>query len=83
VWEPDTLKCVATLTGHTGSVLSVAADRSFIYSGSQDKLLKVPHSLIDRITRTHRTRTTAHIAHANAGANTRCGTWRRFIKRVR
>lgn len=41
IWNPDTLKCVATLHGHTGSVLAVAADSSYIYTGSQDKLVKV------------------------------------------
>ncbi len=41
VWEPVTLKCMKTLSGHNGSVLALASDSSLIYSGSQDKLVKV------------------------------------------
>ena len=43
VWDVATGKCVATLEGHSGTVMSVAIspDGRRVVSGSKDKTLKV------------------------------------------
>jgi WD40 repeat protein len=41
IWDRESLKCTATLSGHTGSVSSVFAIDNIILSGSYDKTVKV------------------------------------------
>ena len=42
VWDVNTLKCLATLTGHSGAVRALAASSKRVFSGSDDTTIKVP-----------------------------------------
>ena len=41
VWDVNTLKCLATLTGHSGAVRALAASSKRVFSGSDDTTIKV------------------------------------------
>lgn len=41
IWDRSDLKCVKTLTGHTGSVLCLQYDDKVIISGSSDSTVRV------------------------------------------
>jgi WD domain, G-beta repeat len=41
VWDSQSYQCIATLTGHTDGVLSVAMCDAFIATGSKDKTIRV------------------------------------------
>ena len=40
VWDVHTLKCLATLTGHSGAVRALAASSKRVFSGSDDTTIK-------------------------------------------
>lgn len=42
VWDVATLKCLSTLTGHSGAVRALAASDKRVFSGSDDTTIKVP-----------------------------------------
>lgn len=41
VWDVSTLKCLSTLTGHSGAVRALAASSKRVFSGSDDTTIKV------------------------------------------
>jgi WD40 repeat protein len=41
VWDVETLKCLSTLTGHSGAVRALAASSKRVFSGSDDTTIKV------------------------------------------
>ncbi len=41
MWDVDTLKCLSTLTGHSGAVRALAASSKRVFSGSDDTTIKV------------------------------------------
>ena len=41
VWDVDSLKCLATLTGHSGAVRALSASSKRVFSGSDDTTIKV------------------------------------------
>ncbi len=46
MWDVNTLKCLATLTGHSGAVRALAASSKRVFSGSDDTTIKVRHQLL-------------------------------------
>ena len=41
VWDVESLKCLSTLTGHSGAVRALAASSRRVFSGSDDTTIKV------------------------------------------
>jgi F-box/WD-40 domain protein 7 len=41
VWDVESLKCLSTLTGHSGAVRALAASSARVFSGSDDTTIKV------------------------------------------
>lgn len=41
MWDVETLKCLSTLTGHSGAVRALAASSKRVFSGSDDTTIKV------------------------------------------
>jgi hypothetical protein len=41
VWDAASLRCLATLVGHTGAVRALAATDSLVFSGSDDTTIRV------------------------------------------
>ena len=49
MWDVNTLKCLATLTGHSGAVRALAASSKRVFSGSDDTTIKVTHKVLHYI----------------------------------
>lgn len=46
MWDVNTLKCLATLTGHSGAVRALAASSKRVFSGSDDTTIKVRRKVL-------------------------------------
>ena len=54
MWDVNTLKCLATLTGHSGAVRALAASSKRVFSGSDDTTIKVRRKALPYVHRASR-----------------------------